>query len=206
MTKTLKISLAAALFAAGSTSAMAAHHEKGGDHTRAEAEARAAQAFAKMDANGDGQINAADREARAKQRFAKVDADGNGQLSFEETQAAREAHGAKRGERRAEMKARAGGQGGAHASAGEHGGKHGHKGKRGGKRGQMAKAMLMKADANGDKSISQAEFTAAALARFDATDANKDGTVTADERKAHMQEMRGKMKARMQERRAAQAG
>ena len=37
---------------------------------------------------------------------------------------------------------------------------------------------------DGDKAISQAEFQTAALARFDAADANKDGQVTAEERAA----------------------
>ena len=50
----------------------------------------------------------------------------------------------------------------------------------------------MKADANGDKAISQAEFVAGALARFDRMDANKDGKVTAEERQAMRQAMRDK--------------
>ena len=197
MTKTLTLKLAAAaLLAAGSTAAIAAHHEDGGTHTRAEAQAKAAEMFAKMDANGDGVLNAADREAHKAQRFAKVDTDGNGQLSQAELDAAREAHKGKRGDM-------AQGPG-----AGKEGrkGKHGGPGGRGGKRGDMAKAMMMRADKDGDKAISKAEFTAAALARFDAADANDDGTVTAEERKAKMGEMRGKMRDQMKERRAAQAG
>ena len=37
--------------------------------------------FAKMDANGDGSINAADREAKIKERFAEMDADKNGAIT-----------------------------------------------------------------------------------------------------------------------------
>ena len=37
---------------------------------------------------------------------------------------------------------------------------------------------------NGDQAVTQADFTARALARFDQADANKDGTVTREERRA----------------------
>lgn len=39
-------------------------------------------------------------------------------------------------------------------------------------------------DTDNDGRVSQAEFTAAALARFDAVDANRDGTVSTEERQA----------------------
>ena len=42
--------------------------------------------------------------------------------------------------------------------------------------------MMARADTDGDRAISQAEFQTAALARFDAADGNKDGQVTAEER------------------------
>lgn len=41
------------------------------------------------------------------------------------------------------------------------------------------------ADANGDKTITKAEFRAAAEARFAKADTNGDGTISADERKAN---------------------
>jgi EF hand len=44
--------------------------------------------------------------------------------------------------------------------------------------------MMARADTNGDKAVSQAEFRAAAEARFTKADANNDGTISADERKA----------------------
>ncbi|MBN8552285.1 MAG: EF-hand domain-containing protein [Caulobacterales bacterium] len=57
------------------------------------------------------------------------------------------------------------------------------------------------ADADGDSRISQAEFVAAAMQRFDSGDANRDGTVTAEEMRAGMEarrtERRGEMFARM---------
>jgi hypothetical protein len=52
--------------------------------------------------------------------------------------------------------------------------------------------MMGKADTNGDKAISQAEFETAALARFDAADANKDGQVTAEERAAQREAWKAK--------------
>ena len=75
---------------------------------------------------------------------------------------------------------------------GHHGDKRGGHGGPGG---------WMKADANGDKAISQAEFETAALARFDAADANKDGQVTAEERAAQ----RAAWKAKAAEWRAKRA-
>ena len=69
-----------------------------------------------------------------------------------------------------------------------------HMGMRGG-RGMMGKM----ADTNGDGTITQAEFTTAALAHFDKADADHNGTVTAAERKA----ARDTMKAQWQARRAA---
>lgn len=57
------------------------------------------------------------------------------------------------------------------------------------------------ADGDGDGRISQAEFVAGALQRFDRNDANRDGTLTADEMRAGMEarrnERRGQMFARM---------
>ena len=57
-----------------------------------------------------------------------------------------------------------------------------------------------KADADGDRSVTQAEFVAAALQRFDAMDTNKDGKVTPEERRAAHEKMRAEWKARKGER------
>lgn len=204
MNKFLTIGMATAALL-GSTAALANHHAGGeprGDVTRAEAQTKAAERFAKMDVNGDGQLSAADREAKRAERFAKTDTDGNGELSLAEMTAAREAHKAKRDERRAERgegRAEAGERRGGRGEAGQRSGK---RGQRGGERGQMAGRMMDRIDTDQSGTISQTEFTAAALARFDAADANSDGTVTADEHKAQRGERRGKMRERMQERRS----
>lgn len=148
--------------------------------TKADAMAKADAKFAKMDANNDGALNQADRAARVKQQFAKMDADNNGSVSEAEFMAAREARIEKRGARMEKREER-------RAMRGEHKGK-GHRMGRG-KGGGMK--MLARADANGDKSVTQAEFRAAAEARFTKTDSNNDGTVTADERKAQHAARRG---------------
>lgn len=156
-----------------------------GVQTRVDAEAKAAQMFARMDANKDGKIDATDRAAQHAEKqskmFASLDADGNGSISkaeWDKHSADRSAKRAERGEKRAD--------------AGEAGKGKRHHGMRGGKRGGHHGMMMGKADTNGDKAISQAEFQTAALARFDAADANKDGQVTAEERKAQRGAWRAK--------------
>lgn len=128
--------------------------------------------FDRMDANGDGKIDAADREARQDQRFAKLDTNGDGSISREEFDAMH----AKRGE----------------GMRGE-GRRGGHHGKRGGMHmGKMA-------DTNGDGVITRAEFDAVAQARFARMDTNGDGTVTVEERKAARDQMREARKAARQQ-------
>ena len=144
--------------------------------TRAAVQERATSAFARMDANSDGVVNEADRAARAEARFDRLDTDGNGSISRAEFAAMHEA----RGERRAER----GGERGQH-----------RKGMRRGMRG----GMMTGVDTNGDGAISQAELTASMLVRFDAADADRDGTISAAERQAQRQQMR----QNRQERRAA---
>jgi hypothetical protein len=165
MTGVLALSMAsAALYAAPGMKA-----DANGDKavTKAEALANADARFAKMDANSDGAINEADRAAKLKDRFAKLDADNNGSVSEAEFLAAREARVEKREDRREKRMGRAG-AGGKMA---------GHHGRRGG-----GVSMVAMADANGDKSISNAEFRAAAEARFAKADTNNDGTISAEER------------------------
>jgi len=152
--------------------------------TRAEAQARATEMFAKMDANKDGKLDAADRAAKRAEMqaaaFARFDANKDGNISkaeWDQASADRAAKRAERGEKRAE--AGEPGKRDGHRMGGHHGKRGGHHGGPGGRGG-----MMMKADTNGDKAISQAEFQTAALARFDAADANKDGQVTTEERQA----------------------
>lgn len=119
--------------------------------------------FARMDVNSDGKVDAADREAKLKQHFAKIDTDNNGAISQTEFLA---------------MHANRGDRAGAPDGKGE---RMGHRGGKG--RGGHGMGMKM-ADANGDKVITQAEFRTAAEARFAKADANNDGSISADERKA----------------------
>jgi hypothetical protein len=188
------LTLGAALFAvpvlAAPGGAAKGDADGNGVLTRAEAQAAATAQFAKMDANKDGKLDAADRSAqRAEMQakmFAGLDADGNGSISkaeWDKHSADRAAKRAERGEKRA-----AAGEPGEGKRDGMRGGHHG---KRGGHHG-MGGRMMGKADTDGDKAISQAEFQTAALARFDAADANKDGQVTAEERQAQRGAWRAK--------------
>lgn len=138
--------------------------------TREAAARHAAAMFARLDANSDGKIDPADRQARITQRqeahFARHDTNGDGTISREEWAAAGDEVRARRGEREAHrpmmerpMRPRMG----------------------------LAPAsgnILAGADADGDRAITEAEFNAAMLARFDRMDANADGTITAEERRA----------------------
>lgn len=158
--------------------------------TRAEAQANATQMFAKMDANKDGNIDATDRAARHAEmqakRFAAFDANSDGSISKAEW----DQHGADRAAKRTERKEQRVAAG--EAGEGKRDGMRGHHGKRGGHGRRGGHGGWMKADANGDKAISQSEFQTAALARFDAADANKDGQVTAEERQAQRSAWRAK--------------
>jgi len=55
----------------------------------------------------------------------------------------------------------------------------------------------MAADTDGDSRLSQAEFVASALARFDANDANRDGLISADEVQVAMQARRSEGRNRI---------
>ena len=180
MKKTLTIGLSAlALTMAGT--AIAQQRGMGGDAdgdgviTKAEAQTRAEQMFTRMDANNDGMLTQADREARREamraKAFTALDTDKSGQISRTEFMSFK--HEGMRGKEGRMGKG--------------HGDGHDRMGK--GHRGGM---MMGKADANNDGSISKAEFTTAAMTRFTATDANKDGKVTTDERKAAREAMRTK--------------
>jgi hypothetical protein len=141
------------------------------DVTRAELTQRLDARFARLDANGDGNLNAADRTAGVAARFKQLDSDGNGALSLAEFSAA--------DAQRAGAFAGGGGDGG---PAGRHrgGGRHG----RGGPGGSFGGGPGARADANGDGNVSKAEFQSSALAGFDKADANHDGKLTAAERQA----------------------
>jgi len=136
--------------------------------TRAEVEQRSAEAFARMDLNQDGKLDSADRESRRVTAFERLDADRSGGISFEE-------FSAQRGQRM-EQRAERGGMA---------------------RPGMARPGMAMRgADADNDGAVTQAEFAGAALARFDRADANKDGTIGADERRAPRRMMRGERRQR----------
>lgn len=172
--KTWIVGLSLAALAAGSAYAVESQRpspdrDGNGILTRSEAEARAAALFARVDVNKDGKIDAADRTARREIRFNTIDADKDGQISRAEFAAPRA---------RAEIGAEIGGGRGPHRMGDRNGHRHGmgpHP------RGGMA---LRMADTNQDGAITSAEFTAAALQRFDRTDVNKDGRITQEERRA----------------------
>ena len=121
---------------------------------------------------------------RTDAMFARMDANGDGVVS-DADKAARMA------QRFAKMDTNGDGMlsqaefTAAHEARGEAGAKR--MGKRGGRGGQM----IERADSNGDGQVTKAELQTAALARFDQADANRDGTISADERQAARQAMRG---------------
>ncbi|NTZ43885.1 hypothetical protein G7A66_12475 [Altererythrobacter sp. SALINAS58] len=159
------IALSAAILSLAATGSIAVAQTGDKTLTRAEAQTRASTAFDRMDANNDGRLDQADRAARQNARFDRIDTDGNGSLSREEFAAMRSARG---GEMR----------------EGRRGKRHGGWARMGGR------GMMQNVDANGDGAITKAEFTAQAMTRFAAADADNDGTVTAPERKAAREAMR----------------
>jgi Ca2+-binding EF-hand superfamily protein len=133
--------------------------------------------FARMDANGDGVLSEADKAAHMAQRFAEMDSNGDGMLSQTEFIAAHEARAEERAERKEARGERRGGE------------RMGMRGMRGGRGGPDG--MIKQADSNGDGQVTKAEMQTAALARFDKADADGDGTISAEERKAVRAEGRG---------------
>lgn len=143
--------------------------------SRDEARAGAERLFAAMDLNGDGRIDAADREVELGRMFDRIDANHDGSIT------------------RAEFVA-------AHRDGGEHGGpEHGPGHGPGPEHGPgmrmramgMGRAIMQVADPQHTGSVDRAAFVNAALVLFDRSDANHDGKVTPEERRAAMMAMRG---------------
>lgn len=185
-TYTLAAAAIVAATAAVAQSGAARPERAGPPTTRAAVTQFADTAFARMDRNSDGVLNQADREARQKAAFDRIDADHNGSVTFAEFNAQREgrreARAERGGEGRAERRAERGGEG--RMGQGRHGGMRGHGGQ----------GMAMMADKDKDGTVTKAEFTAAALTRFDQTDTDKNGTISDTERRAARQQMRGHMR------------
>ncbi|HYD24874.1 MAG TPA: EF-hand domain-containing protein [Croceibacterium sp.] len=165
MRKIITVSLAAVATLAASGVAYA--QAERGELTRAAVEQRTTEAFARMDANDDGVLDQADREARHKQAFDRLDADHDGAISLAEFSAGRADRGEARAERR-EQRAERRGPGRPGFAL----------------RGLRGPDAARDADTDRDGTVSQAEFTGAALVRFDRADADKDGTISRDERRA----------------------
>lgn len=176
---TLTLLAGAAAIAVSGTALAQGRQAPQGDLTRPQAQQHAAQMFDRLDVNGDGTLDAADREAQRKARFDRLDNNSDGAISYDEFTAARTS----RGERPEGVR----GQRGSHR--GERMGLHGMRGM-----GMRGPGRMSGVD--GDRATTRAEFEAAMLARFDAADANKDGTVTAAERKAQRDGMRQQMRER----------
>merc|ERR1739841_376323 len=152
-----------------------------------------------MDANGDGVLDQADRAARQADRFAKLDANGDGEVSRAEIQTAREARAEQRRERRAARQdtrktdrfAALDTDASGGLSQDEWAAARAQRGDRTGAetralperrtamRGRMmARGMMRGADADGNRAVTRAEFDAALMQRFTRMDADGDGNVT----------------------------
>ena len=182
--KKLALGLSLAALSIGGV-AYAAHHDgpdADGDRTvtRAEAQTHAAEMFAEMDVNKDGRIDQSDRTAHEiamrNEHFTKLDTNKDGSISRAEFDAAHSGGHGLGGK----------GMGGAMMGGGSHG-----KGHSGGMK------MMQMADADNDKAISREEFIAAHLKHFEMSDANKDGKVTPEERRAARAKMREQMRGKM---------
>ena len=196
--KRVTIALALAGLAAGGT-ALAQQAGWGGDMTRADATAKAAAMFEKLDVNHDGKLDKADRAAQAAKMFDRIDTDHNGQISRDEFMAAHDRgpggmeHGMEHGPdgmMPPPPPEAAGGPGPMPGHPMGHG-RMGH-GRMGA--GPMM-AMAHMADTNHDGAISKDEFVAGALKLFDAADTNHDGKVTKAEREAAHKTMMQKWRA-----------
>lgn len=144
------------------------------DMTRAQVQARAEAAFARMDANKDGTLDQADRAAHHAMMFDRIDSDKNGSISRAEFDAMHAKRGDKAGGHRMARK----------GPGGHHGLMAGRMGARDGKAAQPT---------------TRQAFVDRALAMFDRADANRDGTVTQAERKAVRDTLRQQWQAKRQQ-------
>lgn len=158
------------------------------DMTRAQVETMVKDKFAMADANKDGSITmeevnaarAARRAQKVEAHFKAMDTNNDGSISRAEFDAAHERMGP-RGMGRGEGSGMGAGMGPGHHGMGP-GMMHGM-GKGGPGMGmKFGSRLFERADTNKDGKVTLAEATKAALAHFDEVDADKNGTVTAQER------------------------
>ncbi len=139
------------------------------DMTRAQAQAKAEAAFARMDANRDGTLDQTDRTARRAGMFDRMDADKNGSISRAEFDA---------------MQAKRGAEGGKARGGHRMGARHGQMGGKMGARSGADRAP-----------VTRQAFIDRALTMFDRADADRNGTVTQAERNAARATMRQQWRA-----------
>jgi hypothetical protein len=183
-----------------------------GTVTRAEAQAAATALFARLDVNKDGKLDQADRELGRQQKrdkmFARLDTNGDGSISKAEFAAdkgpeGRGSEGRGPGKDGPPPPGGPRGEGPGKDGHGPRGGPgHGGHGRGHGPHGGGMMAMARDADTNKDGAISQAEFMAAAMKRFDAEDTNHDGQVTKAEREAAHAAQKAKWEARKADKKA----
>jgi Ca2+-binding EF-hand superfamily protein len=185
---------AAALLAVPALAAQGPNRTPGQPVTRAEMQARVQAQFARADADRDGFVTQAEAQAAADRWkgtrgagrgnfFERLDANKDGSISRAEAEAVpARANRQGNGERRAGMFARLDANNDGMVTRAEFDARRGlraaHAARLGGK-------IFSRADSDGDGRISLAEATAQRLARFDRRDANRDGTLTREERRAH---------------------
>ena len=185
--------------------------------TRADAQAKIAQHFARIDANHDGFITKAEIDALQAQRaskmekraerfdpakvFARLDANKDGKITQAEAEAAHNARVAARGGQPARASAVAFGGLFARADTNHDGAitraefdaapRPQHAGmQQAGMHHGFAGRMFEMADVNKDGRVSLAEAQQVALQHFDRADLNHDGTLTPEERQQARQQFR----------------
>lgn len=155
--------------------------DRDADVTRQQVIERTNQRFARLDTNNDGRFTPEEARAgheqrrarRAERMFDRLDLDDNGSVTREEMARAQARHRAERAERGAEGR----GPGMRHRRMGM----RGMRGMRGGRGAALF----------GEQGFVTAEqFRERALARFDRVDADRDGVLTAAERRAGRERMR----------------
>lgn len=179
--------------------------------------AQDARPGSRVDADGDRRVSLVEMQAAQAQRFARLDANRDGRLTREERRAGRDAVRTERARRRADREAamlarrdvdRDGVLSPAEAparlaerfdqfdadrngrlTAGEL--QAGRAALRASGKVRPAGGERSRADADGDGAITRAEAEAEVRTRFARMDANRDGVLTQDERRAHRQRRRG---------------